>query len=146
MNWLFDFNKGHKEERGLVSDLAKKIKKSEQISFKSENNTEKYVFDNIELGFVLAPARKLQLFEDGKVVYEMDCEWNQYDEWSQQRFYFFGGLLERARGRYEDYQKQIAKKTKINSANAKLKAEQEKKKSETDKNLLYIKNARNKLK
>lgn len=146
MNWLFDFNKGHKEERGLVSDLAKKIKKSTQLGYKVADNTEKYVFDNVEIWFVLVPAQKLQLIESGKIVYEMDCDWKQYDEWQQQRYYFFSGLLERARGRYEDYQKQIAKKTKINSANVKLKAEQEKKKSETDKNLLYIKNARNKLK
>lgn len=146
MNWLFDFNKAHKEERRLVSDLARKIKKSEQISFKVINNTEKYVFDNIELWFVLAHESKLQLIEDGKVVYEMDCEWNQYDEWSQQRFYFFSGLLERARNRYEDYQKQIAKKAKISSANVKLKAEQEREKSEKEQNLLYIQNARNKLK
>ena len=70
------FNKQYRQESGLISDLVKKIKKSNVLERQTQGNTEIYTLENIIISFDIL-ASKLTVCEKntGETILDMDCNY-----------------------------------------------------------------------
>lgn len=120
-------NKQFREENALINDLAKKIKKSTVLEFKTQGNTEIYAMANIIVSFDIL-SKKLVVAEKktGEHVLDMNCEFvgvfSEAHELQNARFNMFSRLLDVARKTYES---NIEKAKKISLATKKIQEKEE---------------------
>jgi Ser/Thr protein kinase RdoA (MazF antagonist) len=100
------FNKQYRQENALISDLAKKIKKSETLKREIRNNDEIYKLDTIKITFSILD-RTIVVSENkphGQNIVSMDCKfvngYSEADELQRARFSMFSRLIEMARQTY----------------------------------------------
>ena len=95
------FNKQYREESNLVSDLVKKIKKSQSLYKEYKNNHEIYVLDNIIIEFALTDNLIIVKDKKKNVIVTLDCRFlnspSKEAELSKARFHMFTHLLGVAR-------------------------------------------------
>ncbi len=93
------FNKQYRQESALISDLAKKIKKSKSIIRVCHENTEIYELDNIEVCFDILKSVLSVIIKSGSKLVSLDCSYDD-DELQLARYHMFSNLLQRARDTY----------------------------------------------
>lgn len=122
------FNKQYREESKLISELVKKIKKSQSLTKEYMENSEIYILDTICIEFEVSKNRLTVKDKSDNVIVEMDCMWGQ-DALQEARFYMFAQLLEIARNthdkrlnkaeQFEQYKKEMeAKQKELDKATA----------------------------
>ena len=94
------FNKQYREESKLISELVKKIKKSQSLTKEDRENSEIYILDTIRIEFEVSKTRLTVKDKSDNVIVEMDCMWAQ-DALQEARFYMFSHLLEIARNTHD---------------------------------------------
>lgn len=140
------FNKQYRKERALFDTLADKIGKSGQISVEYKGNVECFLLDDMEIHFKVTEPKRLTVVKDGKDIYSMDCYFDQYDSWQQQRSRWFTDLLNYARERKDVLIKKANKKRKMDDAARQVKATTEAKKAKEQVELSKIQKVLDRLK
>lgn len=115
------FNKQYREESKLISELVKKIKKSQSLTKEYRGNSETYILDTICIEFEVSKNILTVKDKSDNVIVEMDCMWAQ-DALQEARFYLFAQLLEITRNthdkrlnkaeQFEQYKKKMETKQK----------------------------------
>lgn len=116
------FNKQYREESKLISELVKKIKKSQSLTKEYRKNSETYILDTICIEFELTSKTRLTVKDKSdNVIVEMDCTWAQ-DALQEARSNLFSQLLEIVRNthdkrlnkseQFEQYKKEMETKQK----------------------------------
>lgn len=122
------FNKQYREESKLISELVKKIKKSQSLTKEYRENSETYILDTICIEFEVSKTRLTVKDKSDNVIVEMDCMWAQ-DALQEARTNMFSQLLEIARNthdkrlnkakQFEQYKKEMeAKQKELDKATA----------------------------
>lgn len=94
------FNKQYRQESNLISDLSKKIKKSQSLRKEYKGNNEIYTLDNIIIDFAITDNTITVKDKKKNVIVALDCKWAQ-EELQEARFYMFSNLLNVARSVYD---------------------------------------------
>ena len=115
------FNKQYRQESALISDLAKKIKKSKSIIRVCHENTEIYELDNIEVCFDILKSVLSVIIKSGSKLVSLDCSYAD-DELQLARYHMFSNLLQRAR---DTYYRSIDKAKALEQATKEAKKKQE---------------------
>lgn len=115
------FNKQYREESKLISELVKKIKKSQSLTKEYMENSEIYILDTIRIEFEVSKDRLTVKDKSDNVIVEMDCMRAQ-DDLQEARFHMFAQLLVIARDthdkrlnkakQFEQYKKEMEAKQK----------------------------------
>ena len=127
------FNKQFRTEEKIISELAKKIRKSKKF-IKSYKSGEAYELDTIEIEFfVVSPVEIIVFDKSGETILSMNCDRHAGDEMQDVRNRWFSELLERARIRDRKEQANKAKEIQFSDSNKarsiaeKMKKQQEEK-------------------
>ena len=94
------FNKQYRQESALISDLAKKIKKSKSVVRVYHESTEVYQLDNIDVRLDVKDSVLTVTDKNNQVIIDMDCRY-EHDELQRARFGMFGHLLDVVRDTYK---------------------------------------------
>lgn len=117
------FNKQYRTEEKLISELAKKIKKS--LSFKSydagdKDNEEIYELDSVFIGFDITNHKITVSDKAGNEIVSLDCKYNAYDEFQQARgkwfHYLLCGVARKRKKQEEEKQKKLEAMQKATKA------------------------------
>ncbi|MCQ2575034.1 MAG: hypothetical protein MJ156_02950 [Alphaproteobacteria bacterium] len=146
MGLFMMFNKEYRQDEKLINTLASKFTDTKHIGVKHKGNTEIYDLDTLEIHFNLTTPKELKIMDGDEIIYTMNCEYDAYNEIQQHRAHLFSQLLDVARKQFEKQQKEIARKSEFEKSVAKIKADNEKKKSEEQARMLQIQNAINRIK
>ena len=123
------FNKQFRLEQNLISELAKKIKKS--VSFHScyggnNSNTEIYKLDNLDIWFDITNRKIIVFDKSGAEITSLDCHYDELSDMQKARTKWFHDLLCKvARGRKDAEEE---KQKKLQAAWLKLQQERKKQK------------------
>ncbi len=90
------FNKQYRQESNLISDLAKKIKKTSSLIKEFKGNSEIYILDSIIIEFAIMRDVLTVTDRNKNVIVTLNCAWAQ-DELQEARYYMFSNLLVQAR-------------------------------------------------
>jgi len=121
------FNKQFRTEEKIISELIKKIKKSEKFVQSWDDLEEVYDLDTIKIGFISMQPKELKVYDkSGKEILSMGCEYQSGNEMQEVRANWFHELLERARKRdqKEKDKKQMRKATATIKAKKQSKAKE----------------------
>ena len=111
------FNKQYREESKLISELVKKIKKSQSLTKEYMENSEIYILDVICIEFEVSKARLTVKDKSDNVIVEMDCMRAQ-DALQEARFDMFAQLLVIARDTHDNKKEMEAKQKELDKATA----------------------------
>ena len=119
------FNKQFRLEQNLISELAKKIKKS--VSFDScyggnNSNTEIYKLDNLDIWFDITNRKIIVFDKSGAEITSLDCHYDELSDMQKARTKWFHDLLCKvARGRKDA---EAEKQKKLQAAEKKAEKKQ----------------------
>lgn len=123
MSLFLVFTKQYRAEEKIISELTKKIKKSNSFKYSVVKNTETYELDGIVIDFTLTQSRKMVVRDKaGEEIYSMNGDYDMLDEMQETRFNWFSHLLTVAREREADKQAKKQKTKKLKDAKEALDA------------------------
>jgi len=142
---LLIFNKVYRQEKALIDDIAKKLRKSIVFNTETVTQGEKYHLDN-ELIIEFDVSKHDIKIYNGNNFAEFNCTFDQYNEMQQKRFGWFSALLNIARERKRKTECLADRKEQLLSAKDSLALAKEKQQEEYNKKILQIQNMRNMVK
>ena len=87
------FNKQYRMEEKLVSELAKKIKKSSHLEVSYVKNEEIYTLDNLSISFDVTSHQIVVSDKSGQEITFLNCAYSEHDDFQQARYNWFHHLL-----------------------------------------------------
>jgi len=116
------FNKQFRTEEKIISELVKKIKKSEKFVQSWDGLEEVYELDTIKIGLISAAPKELNVYDkSGKEILSMNCDYISGNEMQEARADWFHELVEKARKR----DKKEKDKKQMRQATATIKAKKQ---------------------
>ena len=143
--FLLTFNKEIRQLESIISDLVKKMKKSQTLDVSYKNNSEIFKLDTVVIYFDTVKQTIVVKDKSGNEIVSVDCKYDNNNEVQKMKFNMFSNFLDTARKIKNDRSEESKRKLKEFKEATKRTDKMLKEKKEREEKEKILSNALNRL-